>query len=301
MSVTGATKRPRRRARVGIAALCVLVALLAGAATKAGLFLRGDESFAPTVSVRGEHYAMATDGVYAYNSARMVAEGVGWDIVTLVFAVPALLLAVPSLLRGSLRGRLFAVGVLAYLFYQYLMYSVAWAFGPLLLLFVAIYALSLVAIVWIVSTLSLQQLRERASSDFPRRGMAVLCFAVAGLLLLMWLRLIVAAGTQGVQGLLRGQTTFVVQALDLGLIVPLALFTGLAAWRGAAVGYLLCSAVAVKAFAMATAICAMLLSAWSYEGRLEVVPLALFAVIAMVTVVLGTRMFRSLSPSPADP
>lgn len=35
--------------------------------------------------------------------------------------------------------RLFTLGIPGYLFYQYLMYAVTWAFGPLFLLFVAIY------------------------------------------------------------------------------------------------------------------------------------------------------------------
>jgi hypothetical protein len=92
----------------------------------------------------------------------------------------------------------------------------------------------------------------------------------------------------------------VVQALDLGLIVPLALFTGVAAWRGSAVGYLLGSIVAVKAVAMAAAICAMLLSAWAYEGKLEVAPLAIFAAVAGVSGWLGIHMYRSVLPGPSD-
>lgn len=95
--------------RVGIIALCLVIALLTGVASGAGLFLRGDGSFKPVVSVRGEHYEMATTGVYAYNAVRVVAEGIGWDIFTLLFAVPALA-------RSSLRGRLFALGILGYLF-----------------------------------------------------------------------------------------------------------------------------------------------------------------------------------------
>lgn len=285
--------------RIGIIALCLAIALLTGIASGTGLFLRGDGSFEPVTSVRGEHYEMATTGVYAYNAVRVVAEGIGWDIFTLLFAVPALLATLPTLSKGSLRGRLFALGILGYLFYQYLMYAVTWAFGPLFLLFVAIYALSLTAIVWIISTIPLNGLAERFSEKFPRRGMAVLSFLLAALLVFMWLTRIVSALGGEIQGVLHGQTTFVVQALDLGLIVPLALFTGVTAWPGKAVSYLLCSTLVVKAFAMAAAICAMLLSAWAFEGTLEIVPLAIFATAAGVTVWLGIRMYRSVLPAPS--
>ena len=289
----------KRKTQIGIVALCLVIALLAAGAAAAGLFLRGDGAFEPVTSVRGEQYKMATTGVYAYNAERVVAEGIGWDIFTLLFAIPALLAALPSLARGSLRGKLFALGILTYLFYQYLMYAVAWAFGPLFLLFVAIYALSLTAIVWIVSTLQLNRLAERFSASFPKRGMAILCFLMAAVLLFMWLARILSALSGQLEGVLDGQTTLVVQALDLGLIVPLALFTGVAAWRGSAAGYLLSAIVAVKAFAMATAICAMLLSAWAYEGTLEVVPLAIFAAAAGASAWLGGRIYRSMLPAPS--
>lgn len=281
-----------------IIVLCLTIALLTAIAAGAGVFLRGDGTFEIVTSVRGEQYEMATSGVYAFNAERVVAEGVGWDIFTLFFAVPALLLALPALARGSLRGRLFVLGLLGYFFYQYLMYAVTWAFGPLFLLFIAIYALSLVAIVLIVGTIPVSELPERFSEGFPRRGMAALCFMLAGLLLFMWLGRLIPAYQGQIDGVLDGQTTFVVQALDLGLIVPLALLTGMAVWRGRAIGFLLASTVVVKAFAMAAAISAMLLSAWVYEGALEIVPLAIFAAIIVATVWLGNRIYSSLNPAP---
>ncbi len=276
-----------------IAVLVGGIALLTAVTAGAGIFLRGGETFITVTSVRGETYEMATTGIYAWNAKRLVAEGVGWDIFTLLFAVPALLFALPGLVRDRLGAKLFTVGILAYLFYQYLMYALTWAFGPLFLLFIAIYALSLVAIAWIVSRVPVSELPDRFDDAFPNRGMAILSFVLAVLLVVMWLGRIVPALGGDIEGVLLGQTTLVVQALDLGLIVPLALFTGVTAWRGTAVGYLLAPTVAVKAFAMASAICAMLLVAWYYEGVLEVPPLAIFGTAAAVSAWLGVRMFRS--------
>jgi hypothetical protein len=279
----------------GMAALCLVLAVLVSATAGAGVFLRGTGASAPAVSVRGESFQYATDGVYRYNAQRIVAEGVGWDIFTLFIAVPALLAALPWLARGSLRARLFAVGLLGYFFYQYLMYAVVWAFGPLFLPFVAIYALSLVGIVWLVSSIGITGLAGRVSEGFPRRGMAILCFILSFALVGMWLKRI-AAGLGGDLGtaMLLGQTTMVVQALDLGLVVPLAVFTGVTAWRKRPVGYLLSSVVVVKAVAMASAICAMLLSAWAVEGRLDAGGFAFFAAAALASLWLGVQMYRSM-------
>lgn len=262
-----------------------------------GIFGRGEGTFATVTSVRGETYEMATSGIYAFNSQRLVAEGVGWDIFTLLVAVPALLAALPALATGSFRGQLFVIGALAYFFYQYFMYALAWAFGPLFVLFIAIYAASLVGIVWIAADIGVAGIEQRFSHRFPRRAMAILSITMGVLLLLMWTQRI-ASGLAGDPsgGMLLGSTTMVVQALDLGLIVPLALFTGLMAWRGQAIGYLLSSIVVVQMVAMAAAISAMLLSASVATGVLEVVPLAIFGGTALAASALGVQMYRSVLP-----
>lgn len=285
------------RTRYGLVALCLVIALMAGAASALGVFARGDGSTSSTTSIRGERYEYTTTGVYAYNSERVVAEGVGWDIFTLFFAVPAMLLTLPWLGKGSLRGRLIAAGLLGYLFYQYLMYAMAWAFGPLLVLFIAIYGASLAGIVWIFSTISLTALAEGVSEEFPRRSMATLCFVMSAVLLLMWGQRI-AAGYQGdwATAMLAGETTMVVQALDLGLIVPLLLLTGVTVLRRRPVGYLLSSVLVVKAVAMASAIAAMLVSAALVEGRLEIGPFALFAGAAVASMWIAYRIYATIAP-----
>lgn len=283
--------------RGGLVALCLTIALITGATAAAGVFLRGSGATAPAVSVRGERLEVATDGVYRFNAQRIVAEGVGWDIFTLFVAVPALVAALPGLARRSLRARLFTIGILGYLAYQYLMYSVTWAFGPLFLPFVAIYAMSLAAIAWIVSGIGVASLASRCSDRFPRRGMAILCAIMSLALVAMWLQRIVAGlGGDLATAMLLGQTTMVVQALDLGIVVPLSVLTAVTAWRGRPIGYLLSSVFVVKAVAMAAAICAMLISAWVVEGRPDAGGFAFFGAAAVAASWLGVRMYASVMP-----
>jgi hypothetical protein len=280
-----------------MALLCGVVTVLVAITAAVGIFFRGNGEAVEVVSVRGESYLMITEGIYRFNSQRMVAEGVGWDIFTLFVAVPALLLVLPRIARGSLHARLFAIGLLAYFFYQYFMYALAWALGPLLLLFIPIYTLSFAAAAWIASTICMDELAQRASERFPRRGMAILCVLLSLFLILSWLRMIVAGLNGNFEtGALLGQTTMVVQAMDLGMIVPLALFTAVAAWKRWPIGYLLSIVFVVKAVAMAGAICAMLLMAWVVEGSPEVASLAIFGAAAGAALWLGIRMYRSVEP-----
>ena len=287
----------KRSTTLGMAGLCLAVALLAGGASAAGVFLRGSGETGQAVSVRGESYSYAADGIYKWNAERVVAEGVGWDIVTLFLAVPALVVASAFVARGSVRGRLFAVGLLAYFFYQYIEYATYWAFGPLFLAFIAIFAASMSGIAWIVSSLDVAGMAARFSDRFPRRSMAGLCFVMSfALVFVMWLPLILKSMRGDIQGVLLGQTTLVVQAYDLGLIGPLGVFTGAAILRNRSVGDLLATVLVVNAPAVARAIAAMLLSAWAVEGRLEIVPFAFFAGAALFSAWVLVRSYASYLP-----
>jgi hypothetical protein len=289
--------RDETRSYRGIAVLCIAVALAAAAASAAGLAWRGSGETKTVTSVRGETYEMVIDGVYAYNAQRVVAEGIGWDAVTLFLAVPALLAAAFLIGRGSLRGRLLALGLLAYLFYQYMMYAVYWDIGPLFPLYIVIYPACIAGIAWIVSTVPVGRLPSVAGDSFPRVGMAVLSFIVALVLLGMWSARIAAALSGEIQGVLFGQDTLDVQVFDLGLIVPLAVYTGVQVLRRKAAGYLLSTVLAVKAVTMAAAIDAMLISAWQVEGALEIPPFIFFSAVTIAALWLSIRMFRSLPES----
>jgi hypothetical protein len=280
--------------RLGMAATCGLVAVMAALASTVGVVARGTGEFIAVTSVRGETYDMATSGVYAYNAQRVVAEGVGWDIVTLFLAVPALLLAAPLVARGSFRGRLFAVGLLGYFLYQYLEYAVTWALGPLFLLFVVVYATSLVGIAWIGWSLVKEHPTTMFAERFPRRGWATLNLAMSGLLTLLWLQRI-ALATRGEPGLLLGETTLTVQALDLGLLVPTSVSIAVLVLRRNEIGYALAASFGVTFATMTAAIAAMLLSAAVIDGTLEIVPLAIFALASLAAVGLLIRTYRLIA------
>ena len=225
------TSRSIRRAT---AVLGAAVAALAAVAAALGAFARGDGTYVTVESVRGEAYEMATTGVYANNALQVVAEGVGWDVFTLVIAVPAMLVAALLAWRGSFRGTVLAAGILGYFVYMYLEYAVTWAFGPLFPLFVGILALSVMGLVGIATLLAGEPLATRFDERFPRRAWVFLSIGMSLMLVVMWAGRI----AQGLAGTpeLHGETTMTVQALDLGLMVPISLLIAAATWLGSPVG-----------------------------------------------------------------
>jgi hypothetical protein len=236
---------------------------------------------------------MATTGVYAFNAERIVAEGVGWDVFTLFVAVPAMFIAAVAVARGSFRARLFVLGLFGYFLYQYLEYAMTWAFGPLFPVFILAFAGSLVGVMWIGASVVQERVGGGFVEGFPGRAFAVMSMLLSALLVVMWTQRIATglAGDLEAAGL-HGETTMVVQALDLGLVVPISVLIAALAWRRTDLGRVLASAFLVMSAAMAAAIVAMLLSAGLVAGTFELPPIVIFGAYLVAMAVLGLRMYR---------
>jgi hypothetical protein len=279
-----------------LVALAGVAGLLAAVASAAGVLLRGDLATVPFTTLRGDEVEVLAGGAYRFNGVAIAAEGVGWDLVTLLAVVPALAVALPGLARGSLRATLVVVGILAYLLYQYAEYAMALAYGPLFLVYVSIAGLSASLIGVLVARLDLASI---SAPSFPRRAVAAFGAFVALLLAGMWLPLVARTATAVSVPELAGGTTLVVQAFDLGFLVPLGILTAVAAWRRLAVAPLLAAILAVKGSAMGAAIAAMLIVEAVVTGLAQPVPIAGFAAISVVSLALAWRVLRSVhGPSP---
>ena len=274
--------------------------LLAGAASVAGVFLRGDLATLPFTTVRGDTVDTLVAGVYRYNGQAVAAEGVGWDAVTLFLVVPGLFLLLPALRRGSVRATLAVMGILAYLLYQFVEYATLLAYGPLFLVYVAIFGVSLTGLALLGSRIDLDELAATTSARFPRRAMVAFGLFMAVLLMAMWLPLIARTFGAASVPALEGATTFVVQVFDLGLLVPLGLLTAATVHRRMPIGYVLAAITIVKGTTMGAAIAAMLVVEGLATGVTQVVPIALFAGISVVAATLAVRVFRAVGAGPAE-
>jgi hypothetical protein len=96
---------------------------------------------------------------------------------------------------------------------------------------------------------------------------------------------------------LEGETTMTVQALDLGVMVPMTFVLVALAVRRRPVGLAASAAFVVTYVSMSAAIGSMLISAWITSGVLEAVPIAAFSVAAVAGLVTAIRMHRSIRPA----
>jgi len=277
------------------------VAVMAGIASAAGVLARGDGAYINVVSPRGIAYEMATTGVYAFNAKPLVAEGAGWDLFTLAVVVPATLISMAFVARGSYRGTLIGIGLFGYYVYMYLEYAVTWAFGPLFPLFVTICGLSLIGIVWFSNVVVRDGVEGRFTS-FPVRTFVVLNVSLATLLTVMWSgRIATALSGDLVTAGLFGETTLVVQALDLGLVVPIAVLAAISVWRRTSAGYAVGAVWSVVSAAMAAALVAMLISSGMVTGEVPWPPIVIFGLFIAGYSWVAVRVFGSINEPDTAP
>ena len=179
--------------------------------------------------------------IYAGETASWRVQGIGQDWVDLVVAVPWLLVAASALIRGSRRGALLLAGGLAYAAYSFVIYAVGVHFNQLFLVYCAIIGGSVFGLVG----LALPFLRDELHLSFvaaPRRLASAFLTVSAVVFALLWLAVDVPAVIRGeppAELAEVGLPTNPIHVLDLSLVLPALIATGVMLWRQRSAGYVL--------------------------------------------------------------
>jgi hypothetical protein len=219
--------------------LSVIILVLAAVASTGGLFIPGLYRFA----------------------AWLVPATRGQDLVTLVVALPALGVALIATRRGSARGALAWIGLLGYICYTYIGAAFAYDFGPFFLIYVALFSLSVFALVAAVSGIDSRAIQQRFDAATPRRAVAAFLTLMAFLLTALWLGRIIPNLTANPVPETIEPFKYVF-SLDLGLIVPLMLLGAVWLWRRNPWGPVLAGSMLIKAATMGLALLCMNLFNW---------------------------------------
>ena len=279
--------------------LIPLIFLLALFAAGMGLFYDTPGQPFPLTNFRGEPVMINGHGLYYYDTLSTAAQMQGNDLITLVLGLPLLAISTWQAFRGSLRGRLLLTGTSGFFLYTYLSMSVLTAYNALFLVYVALFALSLYAFILSMLSFDLADLPRYFSPRLPRRWIAGVLFAVGGFLFLAWIgRVVPELLNPELPAALENTTTRVIQALDLALIVPLAVLAGVLLLRRSAWGYLLASVAVLKGLTMALAVSAM-----GINMALNGVPDSLailipFLVLTLLNAFIAMLLLRNIHQEP---
>lgn len=278
--------------------LSSLAAALAVLASTVGVFSHTGDGPQLVRSIRGEWVELYGFGPYTYDTVFMAEGSRGTDVVTLILAVPLLVVGLVAYRRRSLRGGLLVVGGLAYLLYVYASRSLYNAYNELFLVYVAVFAASLFALVVTVATFDLALLRTRLTPSMPRRGLAAFLLGCAVITSAVWLLPLLGSALSGEPPeLLDTYSTSVTDVLDLGVIVPTLVMTAVLVLRCSVLGYVLAAAMIVLLVLTAGTIIVgtvMQLAAGVTFTTGEVVgPISGFLVLAVIGLVLLGRLLRA--------
>ncbi len=282
------------RFRKQLTVMSILIIILALGASIWGILPGTGEPFDFT-SIYGENVEVNGSGLYKHDSISYTAQARAQDYVTIFLGIP--LLAVSLILAGknSFRGKLLLTGTLGYFLYTYISYCFLVSFNQLFLIYVSLFALSLYAFIYAFLELDVAAIKEHFTEKYPAKGIAVFLLIIAAMLVFMWSGKILPAmdGKTAPAGL-EIYTTLVIQAMDLALIVPAAVFAGIALLRKKAIGYALASIVVMKGLTMFTAVSVMAFVLYFTGADISPVELIVFPVPAFINIFVTVVILRSV-------
>jgi len=227
----------------------------------------------------------------------VVAQSHGYDAGNL-FAVIVLGLALRASARGSLRGRLLAIGALGCLVYSYVTYAFVIVLNPATLLYIAVLAFGGWSFAAGLASVDEPEMQSTVGLHVQRRTTAIFLLLVAVLFAFNWLGQIVGSVTSGqLPAELRaaGWPMNPVYVLDLGFVLPLMALAGVRLLAGRPVGFRLAVPLLVFLPLLALSIMAMAVSGAADGQALEPVVLAIFAAVALASAALA---WVALDPRP---
>jgi hypothetical protein len=279
-----------------------LIAALALVAAAIGLFYQDGGTAFSFTTLRGQAVQIYGQGLYRYDIPLTAVGFRAADVVTLVLAIP--LLVISSLLyrRGSLKGGLLLVGALAYFLYNYGSMAVGAAYNNLFLVYVALFSASLFGLVLALISFDMQELPSHFTAALPRHGIAIFLVVSGVILALVWLVLsIVPALLQGTAPPeVASYTTFITGVMDEGIVAPVLIISGVLLLRRAPIGYLLASMMLVFTVTLGTNLTvagiAQLLTGVISTGQFigRTLP---FAILTLIATWLTIILFRNVSES----
>src|SRR5919106_275662 len=174
--------------------------------------------------------------------AVLLPQNLGTDLVTLCVGIPLLAATAVATWKGSLRARLLWLGALGYLAYDYGMYALGVRWNPLFLLYAALFALSLYALIIGLVGTDAARVRAALSGRVPVRSVAAYLIVIAVMVAAMWLAEEVGALVSGTvpPSVTQFETpTNIVHVFDLCIVLPAMVLAAVQLLRERPWGYVL--------------------------------------------------------------
>jgi len=245
------------------------------------------------LSLNDEIVSLYGKGLYYNDSISMASQFRAQDIVTLIIGLPILIVSFILFNRNSLKGKLLLTGTIGYFLYTYVSYSFLAAYNKLFLIYVALMSLSLFCFIINFTSSELKDIKTHFSPKFPRKYIAISSVIMGIFICFLWLSMIISSINK-VPHVLEHYTTLVIQALDLGFIVPLSILSGILLLLNKSLGYLLSPVIIIKGVTLLLAITMMAIFQVISGVNVSIIELIMFPLFAMICIINMFLILRSI-------
>lgn len=268
-----------------ISILTLIIIVLSGIASSIGVFsnfCNGQlDSFQ---SLYGENIELYGKGIYKYDSISIASQAIAQDIVTLVIGLPLLLISLHLFRKNLIKGKLLLTGTLAYFLYTYTSYTFYSMYNPLFLIYVALMSLCLFSFTLTFMSIDVSQIKSSFKNTFPVKFIASFLLFIGGFMGLMWIGMIINPLLDGTHPKeLQHYTTLVIQAMDLGFVIPTAILAAILLLKKKPYGYILSPIIIIKGVMMLTAMTAMTINVGLING--EYVEVAFMVMVPIFNII----------------
>jgi hypothetical protein len=287
-----------------ISLLVLLIAVLSIFAAAYAIFSNEGQGEYEYKSIFGEIVSVYGKGLYQHDSVSMAAQAIAQDYVTLFLGVPLLLLSFYFFRKGLFKGNLLLTGTLGYFLYTYASYSFLSMYNPMFLVYVALMSSSFFAFTLMMMSFDVNRLHLYFSEKLPEKFLGGFLLFVSFVFGMMWtgklgFPLINNAPPEDLQH----YTTYVIQALDLGFVVPVGFLAGILLIMRKSFGYLLAPVIIIKEITLLTAMTAMIflqIKAGVEIGYLLIWSVILFNLLVIFCMFLIMKNIKEIEIEPSS-
>ena len=283
----------RNKTVVIISILVILFSVICSAlplVTKSGLAEK------TVISTFGETVTLYGKGLYARNSVSSAVQAIAQDMVTLILIVPGMIAALLMIRKERMIGKFLLTGLFGYMLYTYMSYAFLMFYNDLFLLYVANMTLSFYGFVLCVMMLLDDIKIERLKSDMPTKGLRIFLIISGVMIFFMWIgRIVPTIGKDIAPVGLDNCTTLVIQAMDMGIIVPACFVIAYLLKIKHKLGFILGPVIIVKAVTLVTAVLAMAICMKILGVEVETASFLIFGPICIVSYILFFLIMKKIA------
>jgi hypothetical protein len=252
----------------------------------------GEEKF---ISVFGQTITLYGKGVYHNDSVAVVAQGNAQDYISLILGIPLLLYSLWMFNKNTLKGKLLLTGTLGFFLYTYMSYSFLWTYNFMFLVYVGTMSSSLFAFILTILSIDINNLKSNFNEKMPLKLLGRFQIFLGVAVFMLWIGKIVPSLINGsVPVGLEHYTTLVIQAMDLGFVVPTAILSGILIMKKNNFGYLLSSIVIIKGVSLLTSLSAMIIFQILAGVNMSIVEIIMFPLFNILTIICFIILIKNV-------